>query len=76
MSRFNRSTRRELDSRVRNDAVANARREREIRETAETLVEDRGRGGALAWAEHCMVRDPSGGFWRAVRDAIASSPAD
>ena len=46
---------------------------REIRETAETLIDDRGRDNALAWAEHCMVRDPVGGFWRAVRDAIAGA---
>lgn len=44
--------------------------ERDVRETSETLVEDRGRENALAWAEHCMVRDPTGGFWRAVADAI------
>lgn len=72
MSRFNRSTKRELAQRVGADPVAAARREREIRETAETLVENRGPVGARAWAEHCMVRDPSGGFWRAVRDVIAS----
>jgi len=29
-----------------------------------------GRANALAWAEHCMVRDPTGGFWRAVAIAI------
>jgi hypothetical protein len=46
------------------------RQAREVRETAETLVEDRGRSGAIAWAEHCMVRDPTGGFWRAVAIAI------
>ena len=42
------------------------RRTTEIREIAETLVEDRGFKNALAWAEHCMVRDPTGGFWLAV----------
>ena len=52
------------------DFVRQERIARNIRETAETLVDDRGRAGALAWAEHCMVRDPSGGFWRAVADAI------
>lgn len=46
---------------------------RDVRETAETLVEDRGRDNALVWAEHCMTRDPSGGFWRAVRDAILAA---
>jgi hypothetical protein len=48
------------------DKAREARRAREIRETAETLVEDRGRANALAWAEHCATRDPAGGFWRAV----------
>ena len=50
--------------------AADARKAREVRETAETLVEDRGRANALAWAEHCAVRDPVGGFWRAVWIAI------
>jgi hypothetical protein len=50
--------------------VAAERKAREVRETAETLVEDRGRANALAWAEHCAVRDPVGGFWRRVADAI------
>ena len=52
---------------------AESRRDREIRETAETLIEDRGAQNAIAWADHCMVRDSSGGFWRAVRDCIARS---
>lgn len=50
--------------------VAAERQAREVRETAETLVEDRGRANALAWAEHCAVRYPVGGFWRAVWIAI------
>ena len=50
--------------------LAAERQAREVRETAETLVEDRGRANALAWAEHCAVRDPVGGFWRAVWIAI------
>lgn len=48
----------------------NQRKAREIRETAETLIETRGRENAKAWAEHCMTRDPSDGFWRAVLDTI------
>lgn len=46
--------------------MTNEQKVREIRETAETLIEDRGGANALAWAEHCMTRDPAGGFWRAV----------
>ena len=45
------------------------RQAREIRETAETLIEDRGGFNALAWANHCAIRDTSG-FWRAVHDEI------
>jgi hypothetical protein len=50
--------------------AAAERKAREVRETAETLVDDRGRSNALAWAEHCATRDPAGGFWRAVANAI------
>lgn len=46
------------------------RSEREAFETADTLLEDRGPVNARAWVKHCMVRDPSGGFWRRVLDAI------
>jgi hypothetical protein len=41
----------------------------EVEETALTLVEDRGRLNAWAWANHCAARDTSG-FWRKVRDKI------
>lgn len=74
MSRFNRSTRRELEQRLRNDAAARQRFERDVRETVETLLETRTLANALAWAEHCAVRDPSGGFWRAVWDALRAIP--
>ncbi len=37
----------------------------EIRETAETLIEDRGSANARAWAVHCATRDTSG-FWPKV----------
>ena len=43
---------------------------RDVREAAETLLEDRGPANARAWAEHCMVRDPTGGFWRAVLEEL------
>ena len=46
--------------------MTNDRKEREIRETAETLIDDRGFVNARAWAEHCATRDSAGGFWRAV----------
>jgi hypothetical protein len=46
------------------------RQAREIKETAETLIEDRGPSNALAWADHCMVRS-NDGFWRKVSDEIA-----
>jgi|HubBroStandDraft_6_1064221.scaffolds.fasta_scaffold161861_2 hypothetical protein len=60
----------EYDKRLAVSRAAD-RQAREVRETAETLVEDRGRANALAWAEHCAVSDSSvGGFWRAVADAI------
>jgi hypothetical protein len=62
-------TRRPADWRDAADA-AFVRRQTEIRETAKTLVEDRGWSNALEWSEHCMTRDPVGGFWRAVHDAI------
>ena len=48
---------------------ARANQERNARETAETLIEDRGAVNALAWAEHCATRDTSG-FWRKVCNAI------
>ena len=48
-----------------------ASRAREARDTAETLLEDRGPANARAWVEHCMVRDPTGGFWRAVLEELA-----
>jgi hypothetical protein len=56
------------------DEARAARLARDVRETAETLVEDRGRANALAWAEHCAVRDPHGGFWRQVVLAIEEAP--
>ena len=56
--------------------VAAERQAREVRETAETLSEDRGRVNAIAWAEHCMVRDPVGGFWRAVLDELTRLDGD
>lgn len=52
------------------DKARQARFERDVRETALTLIEERGETNALAWAEHCATRDPTGGFWRAVRLAI------
>jgi hypothetical protein len=48
---------------------ARERETRDVRETAETLIEDRGAVNALAWAEHCATRDASG-FWRKVCNAI------
>ena len=42
---------------------------REATDHAEALIEDRGPVKALAWANHCMIRD-TGGFWRRVRDEI------
>jgi hypothetical protein len=45
------------------------KQQREIRETAETLIEDRGVTNALAWATHCATRD-NAGFWRMVRNEI------
>jgi hypothetical protein len=42
---------------------------REVKETADTLIEDRGAVNALAWAEHCATRDTTG-FWRKVCNAI------
>lgn len=53
------------------ETARQARQAREVRETAETLLEDRGPANARAWVEHCMVRDPTGGFWRAVLDELA-----
>jgi hypothetical protein len=50
--------------------AADARKAREVRETAETLVDDRGWANAREGAEHCMTHDPAGGFWRAVFDKI------
>ena len=52
------------------------RKQIEARETAETLIEDRGAANARAWAEHCMVRDPVGGFWRAVLDELTRLDGD
>jgi hypothetical protein len=43
----------------------------DVRETAEAMIDDRGAKNAFTFAEHCMTRDPSHGFWRAVRDLIA-----
>jgi hypothetical protein len=49
---------------------ARAHQERDARETALTLIEDRGAVNAKAWADHCMVRS-NDGFWRKVSDEIA-----
>ena len=45
------------------------RLQREATEHAEVLIEDRGPVNAIAWANHCMIRD-TGGFWRRVHDEI------
>ena len=37
----------------------------EVRDVAETLIEERGPTNARDWAEHCAIRDLSG-FWPAV----------
>lgn len=47
--------------------AAAERQAREVRDTAATLIEERGHANARAWCEHCMARDPVGGFWRAVQ---------
>jgi hypothetical protein len=55
---------------AQNPELANREREaRQVRETAQTLIEDRGAINALAWAAHCATRDASG-FWRKVCNAI------
>jgi hypothetical protein len=55
---------------ARNPALAQRERElRDIRETVEALIEDRGLTQARAWADHCATRDISG-FWRQVRNGI------
>jgi hypothetical protein len=62
---------------VAEQKAAIAKRERMLREageTALTLIEDRGRANAHAWASHCAVRDPHGGFWRQVVLAIEEAP--
>jgi hypothetical protein len=41
------------------------RQAREIKETALTLIEDRGPSNAREWAVHCATRDTSG-FWPKV----------
>ena len=38
----------------------------EVRDVAETLIEERGPTNARAWAQHCATRDNTGGFWAAV----------
>jgi|HubBroStandDraft_6_1064221.scaffolds.fasta_scaffold04442_2 hypothetical protein len=52
------------------DKARAARLARDVRETAETLLEERGAVNARAWARHCMVRDPAGGFWRLVLEEL------
>jgi hypothetical protein len=42
---------------------------REAQEHAETLIEDRGRTNALAWAQHCATR-ANDGLWMRVVEAI------
>ena len=49
--------------------MTNARKAREIEGTAITLIEERGRTNALAWADHCATRDTDG-FWRQVANLI------
>jgi hypothetical protein len=56
------------------------RLQREAKEHAEVLVEDRGLFNALAWAIHCANRSTDG-FWsrvvreiEAVRDAEEDTP--
>jgi hypothetical protein len=46
-----------------------ARQEREAREHAEALIEDRGLANAHAWAIHCANRTTDG-FWSRVVTAI------
>lgn len=41
------------------------RQQREARETALTLIEERGETNALAWANHCAARS-NDGFWHWV----------
>lgn len=48
---------------------------REAGETALTLIEDRGRANAHAWAKHCATRDTTG-FWRQVTLAVEEMPAN
>ena len=49
-----------------------ARRRREIDETAQTLIEERGYKNALAWANHCAMRSTDG-FWRNIAFAIQTA---
>jgi hypothetical protein len=44
---------------------ARAHRERDARETADTLIKDRGLANARAWAIHCANRSTDG-FWSRV----------
>jgi len=51
---------------AQNPELANREREaRSVRETAETLIEDRGPSNAREWVVHCATRDTSG-FWPKV----------
>jgi len=51
---------------AQNPELANRERAaRDIRETAETLIEERGPVNARDWAQHCAIRDLSG-FWSKV----------
>ena len=61
----------EFKARQKQDAWDHARNpaEREINDTALTLIEDRGHDNARAWADHCAIRSTDG-FWRKVRDKI------
>jgi hypothetical protein len=49
--------------------MSNERKQLEARETADTLIEERGVDNALAWADHCLTRTHDG-FWRMVRNEI------
>jgi hypothetical protein len=62
-----RMSRGEFFARQKADAWERARAHdaRNARETAETLIEDRGPSNAREWAVHCATRDTSG-FWPKV----------
>ena len=52
------------------------RLQREAKEHAEVLVEDRGLVNALAWANHCANRSTDGFWMRVVREIEAIRDAE